>query len=680
MLASRVEGDNMSQTRKSNDDNQNEESVLPTVFPQNPPATFPLNASVPSVSSATTVMLGNCSLSIDAVPLSPASSVASLTLPSASVESSPATSPSIMSLSPTPSTAYECSSSDAASPPTSPLPQSKKVLIDRDNDIKIADRGQRQNSDWISAGKRKHVSVNRRLFETVGLVAFKEESIGVRRNELVTENTFVFGSKRFTFGERSYIEKNLAEGNQSLDKKTDLLFNKLQQFSDSREIHALTSTLEPLFFSGIRGKKNTRQKEAKAIVEIMKEYYSNDDINHANKNIIHKQKDNASGFDALTFLPFSATAKHAESEEKFGFMIQPWLSEGNVKKFIPAGFKRYVMASCMFGTSIQAADGFLGGKFSIIKHDIKLYSGQKIGAILAEEERCFYEEGQFEVFSTLVHMMKRLGHANFDVYLHLPSIDYLLFGVRLYIEGKMTDEALAEFFIIVADKREGLIARFQAIFQSNGINAAISSPFDSLLGSAVWSDKEKIMSEMLGILGLTDLKDSTQEQVVQRCLSLVMEEGSDFPSKQAMVWRDFVNYIAGQKENIKSLEELFKIGNAVMVGIATQTFLPNEICSLLPYSEMQIQRGYAKCSKKAPEKYVPLCNVTYFDPILGYDKMPSGGNKGNAFYYNGKAETAQGLLTNGIFKQASKNAAKSHGAAEHIILEQYLQQNARRKF
>lgn len=586
------------------------------------------------------------------------------------------------------------------SSPSSPSPLS----LTKDNNSATFDTPSHEkkspDSGWIDIPDIKKVSINGWLYNKLGIVAVRESK---NRKDLITEGTFTFGAGEFMYGDITDIEANLKKG---IAPKTILLFNKLQQFADSNDPQSeALRTARSKIIEGVlqktgliqkplqipnesqapshRSSSRRTQKKSKKLLQpsqannkynilhVIQEY-----AEEKNTQIIYKRPnlhDPQKTFDPIAFLPFAVTQHRKDTEEntgeRFGFKIHPWLSSGVADKFNPdAGFTTYVIASCMFGASIKGQDD-IENSFSIIKHDIQFHSGQRIESIKCEQSS-FYETAQLTICKKIVPLMKRLGDFKFQVYCHLPSIDYMLFGIRLYIEGKMTEDALEDFFVEVIEKKNELTNHFKKIFrEEDGINITIASPFDNLLSEIKKDESGKISTGILKALGLAPTDGSgkkiTQQEVVRQCLKLITE--NDIQPMQAEVWRDVVS-IAGGVEKINTLEELFKYGNAVMLATAAKGKKSYEVCSIQPYSEMQIQKAFAKLSKPLGRSYAPICNLTYFDPILGYDiNSKAEKRRGVAFYYPDVNKAVNNLHR--FFMQGFKNAVSFPDGQEYLSLE-----------
>lgn len=217
---------------------------------------------------------------------------------------------------------------------------------------------------------------------------------------------------------------------------------------------------------------------------------------------------------------------------------------------------------------------------------------------------------------------------NFKVICHLPYIDYILFGVRLYVEGIMTKNALGAFCIAVLRKKEELNRRLLKTFPKElGIELIIANPVDNLFDTntlmAIFKAKNPARHADMSTFILEQLQLATDEnafknlsdeeasqkqaEIVQRCLHLLMT--NQYNETQAIVWRDFAKAAEKMNDSPTTLEELLKIGNAVMIGIGCYGMEANQACSLQPGSKRPTQTNYDALSQKLNEHDFTLVSL-----------------------------------------------------------------------
>lgn len=337
------------------------------------------------------------------------------------------------------------------------------------------------------------------------------------------------------------------------------------------------------------------------------------------------------------FLPIIFERK----DQNIGLYFYPWISK-NSNSFKFAGFRQYVTAGCLFGSSLKGMDQH-GSSFELIKHDIKFFSEQKIELIIYNPEAPNpYEQmlfSEFEKQCLLIDSFSKLGQPKHLLF-HLPYYDYVLFGVELFIRGRITFDALDSFFKMIFAKRDEYISKISEICKRHNINVRIESPFDNLFGSI--DDQTDISQFILRKLNLSSeevssnielcIQQENEKNLVQYCLKQLQTNNHN--EEHRMVWQDCLQL---ESESIVNLEQLFKIANANMIAIGAKGRNEYETCSLLPLSEKQIQVTYDSFSKRCAAKFVeetksypPVFNATTFEPLLTYSPT----TKGLIFYFS----------------------------------------------
>ena len=345
--------------------------------------------------------------------------------------------------------------------------------------------------------------------------------------------------------------------------------------------------------------------------------------------------------------------------DEIGFYICPWTSttDSNFTKNTTdafKGFKQFVTAGCLFGSSLKGFDQLNGATLPLIKHDIKFYPGQiineiNLGKYAPYEDVLFHD---LEKIACLIDSFSMEGEQKQLLY-HLPYHDYILYGLELYIRGRMTYKALAELIEYIHEKKAIHISKINEVCERHQIKVTIESPFENLFCNI--ADCLTIL-ETLNIPTTNDDIDAesiseahrqeNEKKLVKTCLTLL--GNNSYNITHAQVWKDFIKK-AGE-ENVNTLEDLFKIANAVMVGVAASDTEKYTTCSLLPISEKQIQCSYAKCVDHAT--YPSIVNFTFLDPLLTYGQ----GNNGLVFYCAGYETTLSELINEtGILNYAQQN-------------------------
>ncbi len=140
---------------------------------------------------------------------------------------------------------------------------------------------------------------------------------------------------------------------------------------------------------------------------------------------------------------------------------------------------------CMFGPNLKAKDTG-ENEFILIKHDKEFYGEQKIEDIIYNPRAANpYEYMLFSQLEKQIELIKKISNPNKKTTLsvHLPYVDYMLFGVELFIRGRITTEALGHLFKCILKKREEYIKKINDLCGKNNIMPIIESPFENLFGS-----------------------------------------------------------------------------------------------------------------------------------------------------------------------------------------------------
>lgn len=380
--------------------------------------------------------------------------------------------------------------------------------------------------------------------------------------------------------------------------------------------------------------------------------------------------------------------------ENVGFYVYPWLTEdhGISRNFKFSGFTRFVTAGCMFGSILKGIDDKNGAELNLIKHNIKFHSSQKIEKIAFNPKAPnAYEEVLFCELNKLLLFIDKLSEVDQpkQLYYHLPYYDYILFGMELFIRGRMTLSALDKFFQIIMHKRTAHIEKIVQMCTPHGIKSIIESPFENLFGQVADFNGTLIAESIFSALGFSDkesveLKDDDEDQnkqVEERLVRYCLEKlkTNTINLKHQKVWgeaciEEFFKDKDKDQEDIcrertnryaYTLDNLFKAANAVMIAVACYGELDYKTCSLLPVSEKQIQVGYAEFHKRSRDthSYPAVFNITTIDPVFAYDHS----TKGSLFYFNSCQRPLTDLVTKmDILSQSHRNIAF---AAEHEYID-----------
>ena len=309
------------------------------------------------------------------------------------------------------------------------------------------------------------------------------------------------------------------------------------------------------------------------------------------------------------------------------------------------GIKKFVTAGCLFGTALQAVDK-KGATFPIIQHKIPFMQGEKIVSLIVDEEPHPYEQGQFSSLEKIALLIEALTQQDQPKKLlyHLPDYDYILYGIKLFVQDRMTYDVLNQFFYAVVNRANRHRSMIREICEKHGVDVEIKSPFSNLFGEI---ENIKNIDDVLRILDLslfseavklTDRGDKKQSinykkvenDLVVRILSLLKE--CNFLPEHKDVWTDFINISKG-KNKINNLESLFKVANAVMIGLVAKGSGNCETCSLLPSNEKPIAVKYAHYQKlfntESAGSYQNVVALTFIEQVIAYSHFAPG----NTFYF-----------------------------------------------
>jgi len=373
------------------------------------------------------------------------------------------------------------------------------------------------------------------------------------------------------------------------------------------------------------------------------------------------------------FFPFSLPDSQ---QRKIGFYLYPWLSSGD-QNLIFGGFKQFVFASCILGSSLKGVDQNRG-LIELIKHDIEFHPFQKIVEIDVNlSSFSAYETASFSELKKLTFLMRQLSKKDeaVQLYYHLPYLDYMLFGVSLFIRGRITLKALNDFFRAILIRKEEYIQELEKIFHQQGISLQVASPFENLFGILPKpSDHEQYATLILNKLNIpaAEIKPTVDQEeiqtnekvLVQYCLQLL--KINHYHPEQREAWENFSNL---QQDGINNLEILFKLANTIMIALATQGRNPYETCSLLPLSEKQIQVNFQQLNKTLHQPYPAVFNITTLDPVIAYEP----GNPGLLFYFRNCQESLKKLIVKkDILSAAHENISHYTENEESVTLETVL--------
>jgi hypothetical protein len=162
-----------------------------------------------------------------------------------------------------------------------------------------------------------------------------------------------------------------------------------------------------------------------------------------------------------------------------------------------SGIRVFVTAGCLFGAALQGVDK-KGSMFPMIQHKIAFVEGDKIVTLdPIDDELHPYEIAQFNFIKDTLPLMESICDKNIQPRLvyHLPSLDYILSAIKLFIQNKISYEALLDFYNAVKVRSQTHVKRINAIFNDSKIVLHLESPFANLLRDFLQEENYKIIWE-----------------------------------------------------------------------------------------------------------------------------------------------------------------------------------------
>jgi len=380
-------------------------------------------------------------------------------------------------------------------------------------------------------------------------------------------------------------------------------------------------------------------------INFMRDKRQGESLTHAVEHFITKD-DDADAVSRCIFNPdrreevFLPVAFHDEKYGKLGMYLYPWASSSLSKKFVFPGIERWVTAGCLFGSSLSGRTNGDQSVNNLIKHDIMIFPGQMINGIKINVQSKPYEKMLFRELKKLACFIANFseGPAQRKLFHHLPDLDYVVFGMQLFVQKKITLPALNTLFKQIFIKKEEHTKKIKSICERYDISVEIHSPFKNLFRAATNADDflkavHEAFIDFLPHPGTngTGIVERSEQELVKFCLknlTVARDEMADMRFVRS--WQDFV---AISSQSFERIEDLFGIANPVMLAVAAYGTKDYTTCSLLPLSEKPIQIEYAQCKKKLManakaadnkthiqknEDYPQVINYTTLDPLAVY--------------------------------------------------------------
>ena len=268
--------------------------------------------------------------------------------------------------------------------------------------------------------------------------------------------------------------------------------------------------------------------------------------------------------------PFDVFLHNAERRDEFfvpldeiGLYVCPWTGkqDSDVKT---SHVNNFVTAVCMFGPSLKAIDDE-SNEFILIKHNKVFFNGQKVIGIQYNTKAANpYETMLFSEFEKQVSIIKSMADSKKQPTLlcHLPYIDYMLFGIELFIRGRITLNALGQLFKCILKKKEEYVRKITSICEKYNVNVRLESPFENLFHSLssmnVLNHKNdeaaKIILSELNVPSVevnpTLINENQRKKNEQLLVQSILERlvKNNYLHNHQHVWEDYLEVITMQQQ------------------------------------------------------------------------------------------------------------------------------------
>lgn len=375
----------------------------------------------------------------------------------------------------------------------------------------------------------------------------------------------------------------------------------------------------------------------------------------------------------------------ATAGDGYSLNIHPWQLPGDKRALNEfSGFDVYHTAGCMGGTQIHAAmkNNFKG---SLIKHHLDI--SEPIVRVFLDQPRIAnqYEALQFEEIRIAAAIMAKNARPGVKakVFHHLPWIDYILFGVSLFTQGRMTFKALDQLCKIMLEKKDFHVAKLSEIYETFGLKPLFVSPFDNLFEVDKVGSDTSLVDLVLRALSIskddrTFLQDGTKEKIfcdqgfAQSCLAVLST--NNFSQNQRVIWERARAELSNEKSDdcLRTVEDLFDVANAMVIACAAAEGV--NVASILPVHEKQIQIEYGRRYRKLNSN--PVICLTHV-PLVCANSLSTCGL---TFYFEFSrfSDDIASLVEKGLLQIANKNLLATALGQPATSLERFLEQPASR--
>ena len=389
--------------------------------------------------------------------------------------------------------------------------------------------------------------------------------------------------------------------------------------------------------------------------------------------------------------------RYSDNGQAMGFYLYPWLSHKTPPQAL--NFKYFVAGGCMLGSHLTGMDQN-ENSMQLIKNHISFFPDQQIQEIMMDSiEPNPYEIVTFKELRATLSLIARLSNNKLEdkrLDYHLPYYDYVLFVTSLFVEGRVTYAAFNQLCRIMVKEAKKYKDQIFSLCKEYGIeNVRIQSPFDNLFGSLEDYEKDKEPAKKIcATLGLhseeyqetplegkyarlqvqlnlfshclRQLKSNTHnpahqvvwQHLLEGCMAEIRNSERNPCAVQENTWRTIMRALyqdasvsdemvhADLPPDFKPIKRLIQIAHAMLLAQTCKSAAPYEACSIVHYSEKQIQVKFS--SLPWPPDYAPMVHLTILERVLAYQrprahlshKTKEKEQDGLLFYFNAGNNTS----------------------------------------
>ena len=329
--------------------------------------------------------------------------------------------------------------------------------------------------------------------------------------------------------------------------------------------------------------------------------------------------------------------------------------------------KEFFTGGCMFGSTLYGIDQF-GNQHPLTNPYHKMNEESIVQSIVCPYSLHPDEIVTRESLRNSVTLMKVLGQGDSAVLrYHLPVVNYLIYGINWFLQGKLSRAALVEYVDQV--KKRSVVQRqmVQKIACESNIEINIFSTLD-VLGLAE-SRSEEILENLFSVIGLPirsfdqlsaeDLLALRIEVIDKMIAYLCLDDfvGEVWSHIQNKVIEGSVSFEPGDLLSVNYMDY------SANLALAAKSHGDREVVSLLPSHESPVSYWY---KKTFAEKFGAVLCFHWLSPV----QVHIAEYRNRIFYIEDNIEELNALLESGIitksFLQTAATALDSAVFAEKI--------------